>query len=392
MPWKEQNVMDARRAFIDEYLVNHCHFNDLCETHQISTKTGYKWLNRFKAEGYSGLADMSKRPHHHSQQLTEEQICGVIKLKQEFKNFGPPKICNLYNRSHHKDISLSSVKRIMLRAGFTKQRKKRVIKSLDHKRIMLEAKVPNDIWSIDFKGYWKGFDGSKCEPFTVVDQYSRYILHCQPLEKSDTDHVIDVFISLFKRYGLPKIIKSDNGAPFAHSLSPRGITRLSNWLMSLGVDVHRIEPAKPYQNGKHERMHRDLKALVQVGPRLSLREYSESLKMFQKQYNEQRPHEGIKMKFPSEVYHKSDKKYVEPSKDIDYPKDMFTKRANKNGEIYYEGNNYLISTTLKGYLIGMKIEDDLVNVYFCNIMLGYLDEDLKLFRSLKAALQLQVNE
>lgn len=392
MPWKEQNVMGARRIFIDEYLINSNHFSDLCQRHQVSTKTGYKWLKRFKEEGYAGLADMSKRPHHHSQELTEEQICDVIRLKHEFKNFGPPKLCNLYNRSHNKAISLSSVKRIMLRAGFTKQRKRRVISSIEHQSIILEAKAPNDIWSIDFKGYWKGFDGSKCEPFTVVDQYSRYILHCQPLARSDTNHVIDVFIGLFKRYGLPKVIKSDNGAPFAHSLSPRGITRLSNWLMSLDVAVHRIEPAKPYQNGKHERMHRELKALVQIGPRLSLKEYSESLKMFQEHYNKQRPHEGIDMKFPSEVYYKSDKKYAEPSMDINYPKDMFTKRANKNGEIYYEGNRYLLSTTLNGYLVGMKIENDIVNVYFCNIMLGYLDEDLKLFRPLEAALQLQVNE
>ena len=384
--------MDARRAFIDDYLTTQSHFNDLCKSHDISTKTGYKWLNRFKAEGYAGLSDMSKRPHHHSQQLTELQVCDVVRLKFEFKQFGSNKICNLYNRSHDKPISLSSVKRILLQAGLTKKRKKRVIKSLDHKKIILEAASSNDIWSIDFKGYWRGFDGSKCEPFTVVDQYSRYILHCQPLERSDTDHVIAVFIDLFKRYGLPKIIKSDNGAPFAHSMSPRGITRLSNWLMSLGIDIHRIEPAKPCQNGKHERMHRDLKALVQVGPRLSLKEYSESLKMFQKQYNEHRPHEGIDMKFPSEVYHKSDKKYAEPSKDIDYPKDMFTKRANKNGEIYYDGNRYMLSSTLNGYLVGIKIQQDQLAVYFCNIMLGYLDEELKLFRPLKAALQLRVNE
>jgi len=384
--------MDARRAFIEDYLNNRCHFNDLCRSHDISTKTGYKWLNRFKADGFTGLADMSKRPHHHSKQLSEQQVCDVIKLKFEFRNFGSNKICDLYNRSHDNSISLSSVKRILLQAGLTKKYKKRVIKSIDHKKIILEASSPNDIWSIDFKGYWKGFDGSKCEPFTVVDQYSRYILHCQALPKSDTDHVITVFKKLFKQYGLPKIIKSDNGAPFAHSMSPRGITRLSNWLMSLGIDVHRIEPAKPYQNGKHERMHRDLKAVVQVGLRLSLKEYAESLKMFQKQYNEQRPHEGINMQFPSEVYHKSDRKYAEPSMDIDYPKNMFTKRANKNGEIYYEGNNYLVSTTLKGYLVGMKLENDTINVYFCNIMLGYLDEELKLFRPLKDALQLHVNE
>ena len=343
MPWKEQNVMESRQAFIDDYLGERVSISSLCERYGVSTKTGYKWLKRFKENGYPGLANMSKRPHEHSQQLTEKQICDVIHLKKEFMEFGPKKIHNLYNRSHNIDISLSSVSRILKRSGFTKTYKKRRANPLEHKAMILEAKSPNDIWTIDFKGHWQSSERNKCEPLTIVDQYSRFILYCLPLVKSDGEHVKDVFVSLFKRYGLPKVIKSDNGPPFAHSLSPRGITRLSNWIMSLGIDVHRIQPAKPYQNGKHERMHKDLKALVQLGPRLSMKEYHGSLKMFQERYNYQRPHEGLDMKFPSEIYHQSDRKYHEPSKDIDYPKDMFIRRVYKSGEIKYQANLYKIS-------------------------------------------------
>ena len=302
MPWKEQNVMESRQAFINDYLEDRTSMTSLCERHEVSTKTGYKWLKRFKENGYSGLGDVSKRPHEHSQQLTENQLCDIVRLKKEFMDFGPKKIHNLYNRSHPKDISLSSVCRVLKRSGFTKTYKKRRVNTLEHKSQILEAQAPNDIWTIDFKGHWPSLERNKCEPLTIVDQYSRYILYCLPLEKSDGEHVKEALIRLFKRYGMPKVIKSDNGPPFSHPLTPRGISTLSNWLMSLNIEIHRIQPAKPSQNGKHERMHRDLKALVQIGPRLSIKEYHESLKMFQSRYNYKRPHEALDMKFPSEVY------------------------------------------------------------------------------------------
>jgi transposase InsO family protein len=392
MPWKEQNVMESRQAFINDYLEDRTTMSALCLQHGITTKTGYKWLKRFKENGYSGLEDMSKRPHEHSQQLTEKQLCDIIRLKKEFMEFGPKKIHNLYNRSHQKDISLSSVSRILKRSGFTKTYKKRRVNSLEHKAQILEAQAPNDIWTIDFKGHWPALERNKCEPLTVVDQYSRYILYSLPLERSDGEHVKETFIRLFKQYGMPKAIKSDNGPPFSHSLTPRGISTLSNWLMSLNIEIHRIQPAKPSQNGKHERMHRDLKALVQIGPRLSMKEYHESLKMFQNRYNYKRPHEALDMKFPSEVYKPSDSKYQEPSKDIDYPKDMIIRRVYNNGQIKYESNPYGISQTLAGYQLGLKFEENDISVYFCDVLLGHLKEELRLFKPLKSALQLQVNE
>jgi len=388
MPWKEQAVMDAREAFIKEYLEGSNSFQYLCESYGVSTKTGYKWRQRFMEGGYPALADMSRRPHRHSKQLTEDELCNVIKLKQTFPHFGPKKICELYNRAHKKDLSLSSVERILSKSGYTQKRKKRKINSLAHDAIILEAKKANDIWTIDFKGHWLGRGGGKCEPFTVVDQYSRYILYCLPLAQSNTDHVMSVFIELFKKYGLPKIIKSDNGSPFAHGLSPRGITRLSNWLMSLGIHIHRIEPGKPYQNGKHERMHKDMKQIIQKGPRLSLKEYSAALNLFKIEYNEQRPHEGIDMKFPCELYQKSERKYLLPSKDIIYPKDLQVRRVTRHGQIGYEGNKYTISGTLTGYLIGIKDEDMTASVYFCDEQLGELDLELKQFVPNNHALQL----
>jgi transposase InsO family protein len=392
MPWKEQNVMDAKVAFINNYLENTMNFLQLCETYQISTKTGYKWKKRFYEGGYPALEEMSRRPHGHSKLLSENEICRVIKLKQRFPNQGPKKIHNLYNRAYSKIISLSSVERILEKSGYTQKRKRRNIQKVRHESGVLEAKAPNDIWTIDFKGHWYGKGGSKCEPFTVVDQYSRYILYCLSLPKGNTDYVQAVFIKLFKEYGLPKVIKSDNGAPFAHAFSPRGITRLSNWLMSLGIDVHRIEPATPSQNGKHERMHKDLKAIVQKGPKLSLPEYSAALNDFRFEYNEQRPHESIDMMFPAELYKKSETAYLEPSKDIIYPIELLIRKVNKHGEIKYQGNTFAISGTLSGYHVALEEDDNnFVNVYFCDQILGNIDCEIKQFIPDHRALQREIN-
>ena len=392
MPWKEQNVMDARRAFIEDYLENTRSFQHLCERYQISTKTGYKWRKRFYEGGYPALEDMSRRPHGHAMRLSEDEICKVIKLKQRFINQGPKKIHVLYNRAHVKDISLSSVERILTKSGYTQKRKRRRITALTHISGILEAKMPNDIWTIDFKGHWFGRGGHKCEPFTVVDQYSRYILHCLPLAKGDTEHVKAVFTELFKEFGLPKIIKSDNGSPFAHGLSPRGITRLSNWLMSLGINLHRVEPAKPYQNGKHERMHKDLKRIVQKGPKLSLPEYAAALNEFRFEYNEQRPHEAIGMMFPAELYTRSDTKYEDPSKEIIYPDDLLLRKVNKHGQIKYLGYPFTISETLAEYIVALKeLENETLSVYFCDQQLGTIDLDIKQFLPDNRAMQIGVN-
>ena len=334
---------------------------------------------------------MSTRPHRHAKQLSEDEVCRVIKLKHRFLDQGPKKICSLYNRAHSKEISLSSVERILSKTGYTSKQKRRQVNSLTHISSILEAKAPNDIWTIDFKGHWFGRGGHKCEPFTVVDQFSRYILYCLPLAKGDTDHVKAVFIELFKAHGLPKTIKSDNGSPFAHGLSPRGITRLSNWLMSMGINLHRIQPGKPNQNGKHERMHRDLKRIVQKGPKLTLKEYCAALKEFQKEYNEQRPHEALNMMFPSEVYHKSNRKYETPSKAIIYPDELYVRKVGNHGQIKYLGQLFTISETLSGYLVALKeLDDDHLSVYFCDQMLGTIDLKINQFIADRRALQMKV--
>lgn len=392
MPWKEQNTMDQRVDFIRRYQNELISFKQLCSEYNISTKTGYKWRKRYEEEGFSGLEDMSRKPSHHAQQLSEDIIFKVIRLKLLHEDYGYKKIHNVFLRKNKEVISVSSVKRIIYKVGLYEKRKVRHVTPLDHKKIILEAHAPNDIWSIDFKGHWTGRGGSKCEPFTVVDQYSRDILYCLPLEKSNTEHVKATFIELFKKYGLPKVIKSDNGSPFANNFSVRGITKLAAWLISLGIKVHRIQPAKPSQNGKHERMHRDLKRIVQRGSQYTLKEYCERLKEFQIDYNQQRPHEALDMKFPSEVYLPSPRKYVSKKIIIEYPQNFDVRRVDQNGYICFNNKRYKISSSLTKYDLGFyQNNEQEIDVYFCDVLLGTIDMETEQFLKIKRALQVDEN-
>jgi putative transposase len=390
MPWKEQKVMDQRKEFIRCYLKGEKPFNQLCQEYGISTKTGYKWKRRYRDQGMCGLEEMSRRPSHHASQLGENVIIDIIRIKLIHMDFGPRKIHNLYNRSHGAVISESSVKRVLRKARLYKPRKIRHVNPVEHESLILEADAPNDVWTIDFKGYWMGYKSSKCEPLTVVDQYSRFILHCLPLEKSDTEHVKAILIELFIKYGLPRVIKSDNGSPFANNLSVRGLTRLTAWLMSLGIKVHHIKPGTPGHNGKHERMHRDLKRRVQRGNRYTVSEYVEMLKAFQTEYNEERPHEALGMLFPCEIYKPSDEKYHPVSKDIEYPLSFDSRLVNSLGQISFESRRYKISTALYQYRLGLiEKKDHEYDVYFCDIFLGKINTKTQEFIKVEKALQVE---
>jgi transposase InsO family protein len=217
MPWKEYLVMDQKKRFVLESLEGNVNFTKLCATYCISTKTGYKWKHRFLEYGFKGLEDLSKRPKTNPNRLTEDIILEIINIKIKKKNWGSRKIREIY-----------------------------------------AAKHPNHVWTVDFKGWWYTPDKEKVNPLTVRDEYSKYILCIKAMEKGDMACVYREIDSLFKIYGLPEIILSDNGPPFANMQSLLGLTKLSVWWLSLGISLDRIEPGSPHQNGAHERMHLDM--------------------------------------------------------------------------------------------------------------------------------------
>ena len=228
MPWKETDPMELKTEFALQ-AIQTSNFSELCREFGISTKTGYKWKQRFLEYGLEGLHEKSRKPQTHSKQLSETVVCQIVRMRNAHPNWGPVKIQNLYERAHGKGStpSLSSFKRVFEKAGYTKKRRRRPQAQQGRISYGLKATAPNDIWTVDFKGWWRKKGGSKCQPLTVRDEYSRYILCIDDLPDATTESVLSCFEKLFLLFGLPKAIRSDNGSPFACSQAVMGLSRLS---------------------------------------------------------------------------------------------------------------------------------------------------------------------
>jgi len=254
MPWKESRKMNQRIEFAMKALTAD-NFGELCREYGISRKTGYKWRERFVAEGIGGMHEQSRRPHSHANELSESVVCEIIRLKQAHRFWGPRKIRELYRRKHPSDTpSESSFKRVLKRAGLTQSRKR--LRAAKTGRIAAgrKAQAPNEVWTVDFKGWWFSCDRQRVEPLTVRDEHSCMILELRALENARTDTVKQCFEDLFEKHGLPEAIRSDNGPLFASTNGLHGLSRLSAWWLALGIDLERGRPGCPQDNGAHEPM------------------------------------------------------------------------------------------------------------------------------------------
>jgi putative transposase len=257
MPWKEIDVMNQRAEFVMKAL-RADNFRALCAEYGISAKTGYKWLERFKQHGWGGLSDESRRPDGHAQELAQEVVCEIVRLKKLRPAWGPKKIRAIYARTHTEVPSESSFKRVLDRAGWVEHRRTRKRESSGRLFAGRKATRPNEVWTVDFKGWWYGGPGHRCEPLTVRDEYSRYVLELRALSNAKTETVRACFEHLFTEHGLPGAIRSDNGSPFASRVGLWGLTRLSAWWLVLGIDLERNRPGCPQDNPAHERFHLDV--------------------------------------------------------------------------------------------------------------------------------------
>ena len=370
MPWKVTNEMNQKIEFAIK-AQDSKNFSELCREYGISRKTGYKWRDRFLARGSAGLECLSRKPKSHKQELGEFVICDLIRLKNVHLKWGPKKIRELYRRQHpnEKQPSLSSVKRVFQRAGLVKRRKKRSYRETGRITHGVVATHPNHIWTIDFKGWWLTSDGLKTEPLTIRDEFSRKILAIKILPNTKTEGVMSSFKELFKKYGLPAYIRSDNGSPFACTRSLLGLTRLSAWWLELGIDLERSRPGKPQDNGAHERMHKDIRDELQFSnPDIS----QEGFDLWKEEYNSERPHESLEMKTPDEVYIPSTQRY-DPTAKVDYG--MFETRCvhNTTGKLSYQGVEYQITRALGGKKVGLQsLKGGLIVVWFAHQRLCYL--------------------
>jgi putative transposase len=377
MPWEERSVMDQRLEFVMRALHETAAFAELCQEYGISRKTGYKWKERFLQGGIPALQDESRRPQHSPEALPEATVCALVRLKQAHPAWGARKVQALYQRLHGKEQSPSesSVKRILEHAGLVAHRRpRRPSQEAGRVQSRLAAAAPNQLWTVDFKGWWHSSDHQRCEPLTVRDAFSRYLLCVYPPPDATTKTVRQQFVRLFERYGLPGAIRSDNGTPFASSTAPLGLSRLSAWWVALGIDLDRTDPGHPEQNGAHERMHKDLAAEVQYARKGSLQELRAALELWRQSYNQQRPHEALGMQTPAEVYVPSARKYRGDPEQLEYPLGYLARQVSGKGEIKLRGQALLLSTALAGWAVGLKpAGPQRYSVYFGRLCLGAVD-------------------
>ena len=373
MPWKKVEPMNQRKEFVLK-AIHTSNFRELCQEYRISTKTGYKWRERFYQYGCEGMMELSRRPLSHAKELGEGVLCEIIRLKNAHPKWGPRKLRDIYERLHGQVPSESSFKRVLERAGLVEKR--RVRRRTEAGRICSgrKASASNEIWTVDFKGWWHGANGQRCEPLTVRDEYTRYVLDLRAVADARTETVRACFERLFERDGVPEAIRSDNGVPFASSTGVLGLSKLSAWWVALGIDLERGRPGCPQDNGAHERFHLD------VERELRGEEQQASFDEWRRTFNEQRPHEALAMKRPAELYQASARKFEGTPADLTYPK-MEPRRVSNVGTIHYGKHRIFISTALSGWSVGLEpCEEEKFNVHFGQLLLGQYDESTASFR------------
>jgi len=378
MPFKGSDVMDVKKEFVLKALDRHVNFTELCREYGISTKTGYKWRRRFVNEGYSGLAEHSRKPLNNSRGMPEPASVELLRIKIPRPSWGAKKILAICKRnSKGKYIPVrSTVERLFSRAGCAGARRRRKAETgiIIQQRVVPEK--PNDVWTVDFKGWWYSRNKEKANPLTIRDEFSKRILAIDAVEKGDTASAKKVFVRLFEEFGMPRIIRSDNGPPFANALNYWGLTRLSVWWLSLGIRLDRITPGHPEQNGGHERMRRDMKKELQGQIDGTLGEHQNVFNEWLHVFNTVRPHEALDMKAPSEVYKKSEIKFPGEHIELKYGEGFKTRYVNDRGYFNYDNRRVFVGNPFAGYHVGLKAGVDTpMEIWFSELLLGKINPD-----------------
>lgn len=356
----------------------------LCQEYGISPKTGYKWKERFLAKGISGLSDQSRRPCSSPSLTSEDLTCRLIRLKMAHGRWGPKKIRDIFIR-HDSDCeapSLSTVKRVLDKAGLVQHRRRRKAGHCGRIANRVEAKSPNEVWTVDFKGWWYSTDKARIEPLTVRDAYSRYILCADVLADSKSETVQSRFERLFEMYGLPQTIRSDNGSPFACTRAPLGLSRLSAWWVALGINLDRIAPGHPEQNGGHERMHRDIACELEGCIDGDVSAHQAALETWRHEFNNERPHEALEMRVPADLYVKSERRFDLKTFELSYPQEYLRRKVSVTGSIKIMNCFIRISVALRGWEVGLKATElGRYKIWFGPLCLGQIDMEMESFNA-----------
>lgn len=380
MPWKETCVNEERMKFIVAWKQGGWSITDLCREFGISRKTGYKYIKRFQKYGLDGLKDEPRKPHKHPNAVSARTKELVIQARKKHPLWGPKKLLAAmqYRYPSIRDWpSKNTVGRIIDREGLiksqTRRKKSTPVQPLSH------VTAPNDVWCADYKGHFTVGNGQRCTPLTVTDAHSRFLIECRIVPSPDTESAKAVFTDLFRRFGLPEAIRTDNGTPFA-ARSLAGLSRLSVWWLKLGIQLERIEPGKPQQNGRHERMHRTLKQSTALPPRSTLEAQQRAFNEFKQEYNYDRPHEALRNRFPADLYAPSGRTFPEILPEVAYPTNMETQKVNDAGNIICGSRLLFLTGALSGEIVGLEeISENHTRIHFCQAVLGVFDHFTRKF-------------
>jgi transposase InsO family protein len=365
--------MNERIKFIARYLAREVSMTELCEEFGISRKTGYKWVERYDAGGASALEERSRAPLTHPQAYPDEVVALIVAMRQAHETWGARKLIAAVRRGHPElDLPApSTVNEMLDNRGLLKRRRRRQ-RSLKYGEPLRAYDAPNSVWCADFKGHFE-LAGQRCHPLTVTDGYSRYLLGCRAMYAPSTGPTKAAFERIFREYGLPDAIRTDNGTPFS-SVAIAGLSPLAVWWLRLGIAPERIAPGRPDQNGRHERMHRTLKAEATKPARSSLRAQQRRFDEFREEYNQERPHEALEQRTPGELYQWSARPFPKSLSEPEYPRHFTVERTYSNGHVRIDNITYYVSTALKNELVGLEpLADDRWRVHFGRLPLGILD-------------------
>jgi transposase InsO family protein len=367
--------MDQKTQFIADYLRGSLSVSECCELYGISRKTAYKWIDRYLRHGPAGLDERSRRPRNSPRETPPEIVQAILQARLRHPSWGGKKLLTLVQKRYPAVVlpHRATVCTILKRNGLVPKQHKR--RRIGHPgKPSSQILGPNDLWCADFKGQFKTGDGKYCYPLTVTDGYSRFLLGCQALPSTAVAGAKPVFTCLFKEFGLPKRIRTDNGVPFATNTLAR-LSALSAWWIRLGVLPELIEPGKPQQNGRHERMHRTLKAEATRPPAATMAAQQRKFNRFREEFNYERPHEALDQQTPASVYERSPREMPDKLPPLEYPDRFEVRYVSANGGIRWNHDWVNVSTVCAGEYIGLEeIDDGVWDVYFGPLKIGRFHE------------------
>lgn len=376
MPWKNTDAMNEKVRFIAAYLEEESNFTELCDIFEVSRKTGYKWVERYEKGGTRALEELCRARISHPNATSAEIVEKILAVRIAHPLWGAKKLRIILERRYPKlgFPALSTIGEILKRNKLVIPRKRKR-RSSPHREPLRSYQEPNAVWCADFKGHFPVGD-ARCHPLTITDGYSRYILACEGLRKPCTKQSLPIFQRTFQEFGLPDAMRTDNGPPFS-TTAPAGLSRLGIYFIRLGIVHERIMPARPDQNGRHERMHRTLKAATAKPPHASFVAQQKAFDRFQREFNEVRPHEALHQAVPTDFYRKSTRPYPAKLPEPNYPDHFDVKKTYPNGVVSIAGAQFYVSGALKEEWIGLEeISDGRWKIFFGPVELGIADVSL----------------